>query len=275
MNKKNNFTLFKRENDIISKSTELKDIFEDYKENKEHWVFIMPHDDDAVLGSGILMQKARQENVAITVIITTDGSMGYNDVSLKDEIVEIRRMETNESFALLDIDKKDIVWLDFPDCSVKLHVGRRTASKGDPCIIEGCTGLQNAYTYYLRKYAPTRVFIATGQDLHPDHKIVHEEALISVFQSCNGIWLDLGLPAGIFPDIYEMAIYCDFDGIPDIKITATDEILDKKLEAISVYRSQGSIIDKLVEKVKAAGPVEYFKKVSFALYSPENYKGVF
>lgn len=272
MNNKN-FKLFKKRDDAnIIESLSLNDIFDDYDDNNEHWLFIAPHDDDVVIGAGLLLQKARLENIKVSVIITTDGSLGYTTEKSADTIVDVRKKETLDSFAMLDID--DVIWLDFPDASLEHYTGRRKANKNDPCIIKGYTGLENAYAHYLRKYSPTRVFIATGEDLHPDHKVVYNEVLISIFHASNGIWLELGEPVTI-PKLYEMAVYCDFAGAPDIKIETTPQILEKKLRSIEAYKSQDAIIRKLVAQLKKGGPIEYFKTIMFNLYSPDNYKGEF
>ncbi|MFW5711323.1 MAG: PIG-L deacetylase family protein, partial [Spirochaetota bacterium] len=53
------------------------------------WLFIAPHDDDIVIGAGLLLQQAVQEGIRIKVLVTTDGSMGYCDLKEKDEITDI------------------------------------------------------------------------------------------------------------------------------------------------------------------------------------------
>ncbi|NLE28471.1 MAG: hypothetical protein GX629_02230, partial [Phycisphaerae bacterium] len=44
---------------------------------KECFAFFSPHDDDVVLGGGLMMQLAKRENVPVHIVIVTDGSMGY------------------------------------------------------------------------------------------------------------------------------------------------------------------------------------------------------
>ncbi|MBN2272498.1 MAG: PIG-L family deacetylase, partial [Sedimentisphaerales bacterium] len=55
----------------------LADVSRHWHGDKEHFVFISPHDDDAVLGAGLLIQLAKREDVPVHILIVTDGSMGY------------------------------------------------------------------------------------------------------------------------------------------------------------------------------------------------------
>lgn len=266
------FTLYRKDEKSIRKSSEFGGIFDHYEPGAEKWLFIVPHDDDVVIGSGLLLQKAFEENVNLTVLITTDGRQGYCRPDDRSEIATIRKEETARAVSM--IGNIDIVWLEFPDCALSRHKGRVDAQEGDPCVIGGASGLQNAYTYYFRKMNPSRIFLAAGSDLHPDHKTVYEEALISVFHAGGDIWPELGKPLTARPFLYEFAVYCDFDGPPDYKIAASQEAFHVKLDMIRAYRSQKQIED-LVKNVEKGGPVEYLREVRFHLYDPRVYKGIF
>ncbi len=245
--------------------------FEDFS-SSETWLFIAPHDDDIVMGAGILLQAAMESGIRLKNCITTDGRMGYCAEAQKKDICAIREKETRESFRAIGIT--DVEWLNFPDCDLASYIGRRYACSGDPCIISGCTGLQNAYTQYIRALRPERIFLPAGSDLHSDHKIVYQEVLISIFHAAGAIWPELGPPIPAIPRVYEMALYCDFPGPPNIKVEAPRNYLEKKLEAIAAYHSQAQI-EILVQKIRASGPVEYFRDTPFNLYSPDNYKDLF
>ena len=267
------FTLKRRNPDgSIDERGSLSQLFEDWKGERERWLFIAPHDDDVVMGAGLLLQCARAEDVDISVLITTDGSMGYCSLEDRDSISDIRRRETLESFRLLGID--DIRWLNFGDGNLTLYHGRRKAAPGDPCVVEGFTGMANAYTHELRKTRPTRLFLASGNDLHPDHKSVYQEARASIFHAGGAIWPELGEPLEELPIVYELAIYCAFPSPPEYLISGTAGHLEHKLEAIAAYRSQKQI-GRLVDELRTAGPIEYLKLSDFALYSPEIYRDLF
>src|SRR6056297_2307288 len=88
--------------------------------------------------------------------------------------------------------------------------GRGGATLEAPDPRGGHSGLQNSLTALLRDLRPTRVFVPTGADYHPDHQIVYRELLISLFHATGAVWPELGAPLDSPPPLYEMAIYCDF-----------------------------------------------------------------
>ena len=48
-----------------------------WKQSEERFLFISPHDDDVVIGGGLMIQSALKEGVPVHVAVVTDGSMGY------------------------------------------------------------------------------------------------------------------------------------------------------------------------------------------------------
>ncbi|MCK4813325.1 MAG: PIG-L family deacetylase [Candidatus Marinimicrobia bacterium] len=249
----------------------LKELFPDWKEG-EKWLFIGPHDDDIVLGAGITMRAAIEAGIDVYALVATDGGMGYCYMEQENTIGKIRQKETEDSFKIIGLDDDHFFFANLPDCDTTSYVGRRKAKPGDPAI-EGYTGLQNMFTYYFRKVQPTRIFLPTGEDLHPDHKIVYQEVLISMFHAGGNIWPELGKPTAA-PAAYEFGVYCDFPTAPNLKIEADDEVFQKKLNAILAYKSQEQIAS-LVEGVKAGGPLEYLREIEFRFYSVDNYKDLF
>lgn len=240
----------------------------------ERFMFISPHDDDVILGGGLLIQLAQRENIPVHVIVVTDGAMGYCTDEQKDNISEIRRKETYEAFRALGIPDENIIWLGYPDCRLNYCCGRKAADKDDEMAIEGYVGLQNSFTKYIRQIAPTQCFLPTSSDLHPDHKIVHEELLISLFHSAGNIWPELGAPIEKVPYVHEMAVYCDFPEPPNLRMKTPESYLEKKLEAISAFRSQQQI-GSLIEIVRKSGPYEYLSALNFKLYQPSAYYDMF
>jgi LmbE family N-acetylglucosaminyl deacetylase len=192
----------------------------------------------------------------------------------KDTISEIRRNETFECYQSLGIPPENIIWLGFPDCQLRMYQGRRPAKPGDKAVIEGFIGLQNAFTYWLRKINPTQCFVPTSTDLHPDHRIVHEELLISLYHATGNIWPELGTPIAKTPYIHEMGVYCDFPAPPQLQIKTPVSYLDKKVNGIAAFKSQRQIT-AVMEIIKNAGPVEYLRALDFKLYSPRQYSILF
>ncbi len=268
-----NFTLYKKDNNVTSESKELKDIFSGWRgAEDEHFVFVVPHDDDVIIGGGLIIQKALEEGAKVSVLITTDGSMGYCTEEQRDTIKQVRFDETVKGLEILGV--KNYQWLNFPDCDTSNFIGRRVAKEGDPCVIDGCTGIENAYTHHLRQLKPTRLFVPAGSDLNMDHKVVYDELLMSVFHATGTIWPNLGEPLPWLPPVYEMAVYCDFEANPNIKISGDDKALEKKLDSILAFQSQTQIA-VLVESTRKSGSVEYFRDLEFNLYSPDTYKDLF
>ena len=254
----------------IIQSEKLTDVFTGPQLPKEHWLFVAPHDDDVVIGGGMLLQKALEEDIQVSVLITTDGRMGYHSFEHRRSIVDIRRRETHQSFRIIDDDTKvvKVHWLNYPDGMLMQHAGRRRSNAKDHSayIIEDHVGLQNTYTYFLRKLKPSKVFLPTEQDAHPDHKVVYQEALISVFHAAGTIWPELGSSLEVLPKVYEMAIYGDFSTQANIKVLGCGARLEKKIESIKAYESQKSAIHLLVAHLQERGPVEYFRDTNFNLH---------
>jgi LmbE family N-acetylglucosaminyl deacetylase len=241
---------------------------------REKFLFVSPHDDDAITGGGLAMQAAVCEGIDVYLLIVTDGSMGYCTQEQRDTIADIRRKETYSCYQSIGLMEKNIIWLGYPDCRINLCRGRRNAEKNDPNVIAGFTGLQNSFTYALRQISPTRCFLPTIADLHPDHRYVYEEFMISIFHAAGTIWPELGEPLVNVPNVYEMAVYCDLPLPPNIQIAADDEFLEKKIEGINKFASQTQIAS-LVEIVRKNGSYEYFRELGFNLYSPSKYRRLF
>jgi LmbE family N-acetylglucosaminyl deacetylase len=241
--------------------------------SKESWLFVSPHDDDLVIGAGLWLQAAVKAGVDVQILVVTDGRMGYCTIEQRDRIAEIRRNETFESFGLLGIGQNRISYIGYPDGGLYGLQGRRHAQPGE-LHIEGYTGLQNAFTYYLRKTRPARVFVPTIADLHPDHQVTNNEIMISIFHAAGAIWPELGEPLADVPKVYELAIYCDFPQPPQLELRADASEFETKLKGIAAYRSQLQIA-KLVEIIRNAGPYEYLRELNFKFYSPNNHKQAF
>jgi len=67
------------------------------------------------------------------------------------------------------VPKENIVWLGFPDCRLNYYRGRRPAGPEDAVAISDFTGMQNAFTYYLREIKPTQCFLPTSNDFRLYH----------------------------------------------------------------------------------------------------------
>lgn len=237
------------------------------------WLFVSPHDDDVCIGAGLFMQAAMQEGVNVEVLIVTDGCMGYCQLEDRDQIVEIRHREAYRSYQVLGIPRDRVRYIGYPDGGLIPLIGRRRA-RADEESIAGYVGLQNALTYHLRTIRPARVYVPTRTDLHPDHRITHSELMISVFHAAGAIWPELGEPLAEPPRVGELAVYCDFEDLPNLEIIGDDAAFQAKLDSILAFQSQVQI-DRLVESVRHAGPYEYVRESEFRLFTPDTYKLLF
>ena len=240
--------------------------------DRQTWLFVSPHDDDLCIGAGLLMQAAVDAGVDVECLVVTDGCLGYCLPQQQSEIITIRQQETVDSFLSLGVSADQVRFLGFPDGGLTKFIGRRKAECGEPAI-EGFTGLQNAFTFWLRDLRPTRVFVPTKTDLHPDHQITHNELMISLFHASGKIWPELGDPLTV-PKVSELAVYCDFIDDPHLEIIGNEAAFDTKLESIAAYQSQLQIAE-MVAGLRKAGPYEYVRDVEFRLYSADRYRDLF
>ncbi|WP_319562685.1 PIG-L deacetylase family protein [Marispirochaeta sp.] len=231
----------------------------------ERWLFLMPHDDDTVIGAGLAVAAAIEAGCTVTVAITTDGGLGYCDAADRNRIASIRRKETEEALQL--IGNPAVRFLNFPDGDLSRRQGRRLTG-------ELAGGIQEAYTRLYRELRPDALFLCSASDIHPDHKIVYLEALISLFHAAGDIWPDLGAVLTDLPRIYEFPVYCALENPPEYRLLANDVALERKLTAVAAYRSQRQI-SLLVDKLKTGGPQEFYRRVEFALYDPQGYAALF
>lgn len=245
-----------------------------WKQEEERFVFISPHDDDVVIGGGLMILSALKEKVPVHAVVVTDGSMGYCSLKEKPIISDIRKQETFAAFKVLGVPRANVTWLGFPDNQLWRYQGRRQATAEDAVSFDGFTGLQHALTELLRRVRPNQVFLPTAADLHPDHVLVHQELLISCFHAAGEIWPELGKPLSHVPYIHELAVYCNFPTAPKLRIHAPDWAMRRKLQAIAEFKSQRQIA-KLLEIVERGGPWEYQRPIEFSLYNPSIYRDMF
>ncbi|RMD85142.1 MAG: PIG-L family deacetylase [Candidatus Dadabacteria bacterium] len=255
-----------------SKPSDIASLAEGRELAGQRWLFLSPHDDDCILAFGLLMQAAAKRGIETSLLVATDGSLGYVSLEQRDTIVETRRGETLRAYEMVGVLRERIYFLGFPDNSLRNYQGRRKAQDGDP-EIEGYTGLQNHLTYFLRKIAPDALFVPTGNDIHIDHKVCNEELGISLFHASSGIWPELG-PKISLPLLYYGAVYCDLDQV-DFAIKGDEDMHRRKLDGIRTFASQKQIVDALASQRGAQPAIEVFQRVKYNFFEPNNYRWLF
>jgi LmbE family N-acetylglucosaminyl deacetylase len=251
------------------------DIWSPWQHEKESWLFIAPHDDDIVCGAGLTFLAALQHKINVFAAVISNGRMGYCTHEQRQTITQIRREETQTSFAYLGLPQENLYLFDYDDGALSQNMGRRFATDPtDTNAIAGGTGLQNTLTWLLRKIKPTRIFIPNRLDLHPDHKVVHHETVISVFHAQGEIWPELGAVIDSIPFLYEYATYSDFIKLPDIRVCVSDTLAEQRLQALALYKSQLQI-GLVVEQLRKVGGKEYLLEMVFEIFKPEKYDTLF
>lgn len=259
----------------VVSSQDPAEIFRDWIGDREHWLFVSAHDDDIVCGGGLSLLAAVANGIRVSCAVTTNGRMGYCRPEHKDTIHLIRRKEAKESFKLLGIAEENTYLFDYSDSGLERVAGRVFSDdSNDPTVIAGAKGLQNTFTWLLRKTIPNRVFLPVHTDLHPDHRTVHYELLISIFHAQGRIWPELGPSIGQIPKLYEYSTYSDFAAPPDLRVRGDAELLEKKLAGIAAYRSQEQI-DLLLNQIRGGGPQEYLREMCFDILKPGKHDDVF
>jgi len=259
----------------IVRSTSPGDVWPDWKGDREHWLFVAPHDDDIVLGAGLTFISAVESGIPVYAVVATTGEAGYCRPEHKGNVQHIRRRECRTSFEMMGMPAENLIVFEYPDADFTIHLGRRlTDDPNCPTAIAGASGLQNSFVWALRRILPTRVFLPTQTDIHPDHKMVHQEFVMSIFHAQGNIWPELGAPIPEIPKLYEYATYCDFLTPPTIRVKTSDDLFERKLNAILAYKSQEQI-DLSIANQRKAGPQEFIRELEFNILNPRQYEGLF
>ncbi len=180
----------------------------------EKVLIFSPHCDDESLGCGGTLYKHRLQGHAIDAVFMTDGSM-CDSQSGPREIVETRKEEARKAAEILGIGR--CIFLDHPDRRLKA-----TAQT----IGQTADILQTA--------RPDLVYLPFYLDNHPDHMATAIICLEALRRH----------PA---PSVYFYEIWTAM--IPN-RLVDIGGAMDKKLEAIRVYRSQKGI-DEFAEKTRS------------------------
>ncbi|MBC7077965.1 MAG: PIG-L family deacetylase [Synergistales bacterium] len=120
---------------------------------------IAPHPDDEVLGVGGTIARFAEEGAHVAVAIVTKGEAGMFDPAL----IERGRTEAKQCHLLLGVG--DTRFLDFPAArldTVEHHV------------------LNRAFVELIEEVRPDKVFLPFVGDIHNDHRVVFESALVAL-----------------------------------------------------------------------------------------------
>ena len=251
------------------------DTWLNWKDREESWLFVAAHDDDIIIGAGLTLLAGVEIGVNLHAAVISNGCMGYCTPEERKTISQVRHEETRASFAHLGLPLENLHQFDYDDGNLHQEMGRRfTDHADDSRAIGGAVGLQNTMTWLLREIKPTRIFIPNRLDLHPDHRAVNNEMVISIFHAQGEIWPELGPPIQTLPTLYEYATYSDFIMPPTIQTCVSDDLFEKRLQGIAMFKSQRQI-NLIVDEVRRAGGNEYLLERAFDIFQAEKYTMIF
>jgi LmbE family N-acetylglucosaminyl deacetylase len=268
--------LFQRrtEQGLISSGDPSK-VWTDWQGKDERWLFVSPHDDDVVCGAGLTFIAGIENGIDTYAAVVSNGEMGYCSPEEKTTIAQIRKKEAQDSFAFMGLPANHLTQFSYNDANLPQAIGRRFVSDSSlPNYIGGAVGIENSLTWLIRKVKPSRVFVANQLDLHPDHRAVNTELMISIFHAQGAIWPELGEPIQRIPNVYEYATYSDFIRTPNMNIRVSDDLIEKRLQAVALYKSQRQI-DLLVNELRNIGGNEYLLETKFEIFNVKKYESIF
>jgi len=240
----------------------------------ERVAFFSPHDDDALLGAGHLIQATMRSGGVPSVFVFCRGDAGYSTPGEKKGIVQRRKREAVGAYGLLGVRKQDIRFLDVPDFSLLARLDRRPPWG---------KGVFDRIISTLRHERISRIVFSSGHLEHWDHTAVFYAGVYTSPQAQDPILADLGEP---FPAKSYLAysVWGDFepategrDVRADLGILATEEDEKRVIDAIKEFSSQARIIKNIVAHRKKrrtqGGYLELYK--SIGLRQPIDYSPYF
>lgn len=251
-------------------SSDISLIFPEWKQAEENVIFVAPHDDDAFLGAGLLLEAVLRSQGNVYILIVTDGQNGYFKEEEKDTIEDTRRIATVAAAEVYGLKEQNIVWLHYTDGNLMQEC---TTTIPQENHVE-TSGLIKQITSVFREYKATRVVMPHADDDHLDHRIVNLAAKTSICHANGAIWQHLGSSANI-RTVLEYAVYREFAKIPDLLVEAPQSAFDKKLAALAEYEKCQPQISGMVEEVRQNGPLEAFCTLKSASYSARSMKQLY
>ncbi|MHA1277480.1 MAG: PIG-L deacetylase family protein [Candidatus Helarchaeota archaeon] len=198
-------------------------------------IFFAPHEDDAVLSSGGLIQKSLKENINVVIVYMTDGRACYlvNNMDVgktPDEVARIRKEEALLCCEVLCVPCSNIQFLE-------IHDQKLSEPQNYSLALETVKNI-------IRSYSNVEVFIPVEKNPHPDHLATHNIVVQAIKEIGKTI------------PIYQYGLHRAVRGKADLKIILTPAMLKRKIEAYNCHQSQKFI---KVNDIAANADIERFK----------------
>ncbi|MBS1266405.1 MAG: Diacetylchitobiose deacetylase [Candidatus Woesearchaeota archaeon] len=120
-------------------------------------LIIAAHEDDEVIGPGIVIQRAVEKGVEVFVIVTTDGAPKEFGHGKKE--AEQRKKETIEALTLIGVKKKNIIFFEYDDLGFIFEID----------IKKELTRLKKQ----IQKIKPDIIYVHAYEGGHIDHDATH------------------------------------------------------------------------------------------------------
>jgi len=235
--------------------------------NEECVVVVGAHDDDPLIGAGLLIHELRLLGTKVYVLIVTDGRKGYCKTELKGRIVSIRKKETEEAYAYIGIDNDHIIRFDLPDSALFEYAYKwETEENKDD-------GLIYMLIKTFRKIRATRFILPNENDFHLAHQAVFHASLYSAIQASQRLYPDVGEPINL-KSVMRCGVWSPFKNNPSHGFKSSEEAFQRKMNGLFCYKSQEQI-DKIIAGLKERGPFEYFQEYLLEGFPADKYNKYF
>ena len=185
---------------------------------KRNVLIIAPHSDDEILGCGGIMAKYQDLGIDVFVVIVTNGHLGAPEL-FKKEGTERVRAEALNAHQYLGVKKT--IFLDFPAPRLDTIPSYQLSIKLEEII---------------RSHYITDLYIPHRGDIHKDHRITFEAALVSS-RPINDNPVKRIYTYETLSETEWAAPYADDAFIPNVFEDITNYI-HKKKEAFSYFKTQ-------------------------------------
>lgn len=181
-------------------------------------LILAPHCDDEVLGCGGAIDILVKEGKTVIVAIVTNGHIGAPELFKKEGTAKVRREAVNAGDFL---GVKNVEFMDFP--------GPRLDSVPSYQI-------SLAISELIKKYKINTLFIPHRGDLHKDHRISYEAALVAG-RPTSGSTVKTILSYETLSETEWAAPFAEDAFIPTVYIDIS-ESMNRKKEAFAIYTTQ-------------------------------------
>ncbi|BDA75645.1 LmbE-like protein [Calothrix sp. PCC 7716] len=183
-----------------------------------------PHQDDETFGCGGMIALKRQQEIPVHVVFITDGQSGVNDLTNKNNTIQVRKQEAAKALEVLGVDNSYTHFLDKRDGALqKLTDEQKQLTIAQ--IVE-----------LLKLYQPQEVYVPYRLDCHPDHEATFDLVMLAIKESQLQVKL-LQYPIWVFWDKPFFQVF----KAPEVKRAyrlSIASVKDKKSRAIAAYPSQ-------------------------------------